>query len=243
RLILHVGQRMRWARGMLQIFRIDNPLFGPGLSLGQRLCYLNAMMHFFFSLPRLVFLTAPLAFLLFNENMIAASPLAIVAYAFPHIFHSIATNARIQGAWRHSFWSAIYQPVLALFLVRVTIATMLSPRRGRFNVTEKGGLLGSGYFDLAAVYPNILLCGILILALVRGLLGMALEHTTQLQFQALLMNTIWVVFSLLIVMASVAVGHETRQVRNRARIRARLPVTAWLADGRTLQGASHNVSL
>ncbi len=243
RLILHVGQRVRWARGMLQILRLDNPLFGAGLSLGQRLCYLNAMMHFFFALPRVVFLTSPLAFLLFNQNLIAASPLAITAYALPHIFHSVATNARIQGSWRHSFWSEIYETVLALFLVRITAVTMISPRRGRFNVTDKGGLLKSGYFDMAAVYPNILLCGILFIGWGRGLFGMLVQHTTRLQFQALMMNTIWITLSILIVLAALAVGRETRQIRNRARIRARLPVVAWLPDGRALQGSSHNLSL
>ena len=243
RLILHVGQRVRWARGMLQILRLDNPLFGPGLSIGQRLCYLNAMMHFFFALPRVVFLTSPLAFLLFNQNMIAASPLAITAYALPHIFHSVATNARIQGSWRHSFWSEIYETVLALFLVRITVVTMVSPRRGKFNVTDKGGLLKSGYFDMAAVYPNLILCGILFIGWGRGVFGMLLQHTTRLQFQALLMNTIWITMSILIVLAALAVGRETRQVRNRARIRARVPVVAWLPDGRVLPGISHNLSL
>ena len=34
----HIGQRIRWARGMVQIFRLDNPLFGKGLKLVQRLC-------------------------------------------------------------------------------------------------------------------------------------------------------------------------------------------------------------
>ncbi|MGI4744428.1 MAG: UDP-forming cellulose synthase catalytic subunit, partial [Janthinobacterium lividum] len=125
RLILHIGQRVRWARGMLQIMRIDNPLLGSGLSVGQRLCYLAAMMHFMFAVPRLVFLVAPLAFLFMDQNIIAASPLAITAYALPHMFHSIATGSRLQRNWRHSFWSEIYETVLALFLVRVTIVTLL----------------------------------------------------------------------------------------------------------------------
>ncbi|ECA6802436.1 TPA: cellulose biosynthesis cyclic di-GMP-binding regulatory protein BcsB [Salmonella enterica] len=55
----HIGQRIRWARGMVQIFRLDNPLFGKGLKLAQRLCYLNAMFHFLSGIPRLIFLTAP----------------------------------------------------------------------------------------------------------------------------------------------------------------------------------------
>lgn len=58
----HIGQRIRWARGMVQIFRLDNPLFGKGLKLVQRVCYANAMLHFLSGIPRLIFLTAPLAF-------------------------------------------------------------------------------------------------------------------------------------------------------------------------------------
>jgi cellulose synthase (UDP-forming)/cellulose synthase operon protein B len=243
RLILHIGQRVRWARGMLQILRTDSPIFGPGLSLGQRICYLNAMLHFMFAIPRVVFLTSPLAFLLLGQNIIAASPLAIIAYSLPHIFHSVATNARIQGNWRHSFWSEIYETVMALFLVRINIVTILSPKRGRFNVTDKGGLLSKGYFDLKAVYPNLILATVLTIGLARGLYGMIVQTTTRLEFEAFLLNSIWVTFSLLIVLAALAVGRETRQIRNRARIRARLPVVAWLEDGRTLQGTSHNLSL
>lgn len=55
----HIGQRIRWAKGMVQIFRLDNPLFGKGLSIPQRLCYLNAMLHFFSGIPRMIFLLAP----------------------------------------------------------------------------------------------------------------------------------------------------------------------------------------
>ena len=93
----HIGQRIRWARGMAQICRVDNPLFGPGLKLGQRLCYLNAMLHFFYGLPRLIFLTAPLAFLLFDIQIFEASALMITAYAMPHILHATMTNSRVQG--------------------------------------------------------------------------------------------------------------------------------------------------
>ena len=38
-------------RGMTQIFRVDNPLFGRGLTFQQRLCYLSAMLYYQFALP------------------------------------------------------------------------------------------------------------------------------------------------------------------------------------------------
>ena len=242
RLVLHIGQRVRWARGMIQIFRLDNPLTGPGLSIGQRICYLQAMGHFFFALPRVVFLTAPLAFLLFGLNIIAASPLAIVSYALPHIFHSVATNSRLQRNNRHSFWSEIYETVLALFLIRVTIVTLFAPRRGKFNVTNKGGLLENGYFDLGAVYPNLILAFFLVAGVIRGLVGLLFLKTEQLTFQALLLNSIWGSFSLLTVMAALAVGRETRQVRSRARVRAAVPLAIYLPDGRAISGVTQDLS-
>jgi cellulose synthase (UDP-forming) len=242
RLILHIGQRIRWARGMIQILRIDNPLLGRGLSFGQRICYAQAMLHFLFGLPRVVFLTSPLAYLLFDINVIAASPLAIVAYAMPHIFHAVATNSRLQRNNRHSFWSEIYETVLALFLVKVTVVTMFAPRRGKFNVTNKGGLLENGYFDLGAVYPNLILTFILIVAVLRGLVSMIFFKTEQLVFQALLLNTIWAGISLIVVTAALAVGRETRQIRSRARIRAAVPVAVYLPDGRAISGVTQDLS-
>ncbi len=243
RLSLHIGQRMRWARGMLQILRTDCPMLGPGLRLPQRLCYLNAMMHFLFAIPRLVFLCSPLAFLLLDQNIIAASPTAIIAYAGPHIFHAVATNSRIQGSARHSFWSEIYETVMALFLVRLTVVTLLSPKRGKFNVTDKGGLLATGYFDWRAVYPNLVLAAVLGVGWAVGVGRMAFTHPDRLGWQALILNTIWLTLSLLVVAAALAVGRETRQVRAQARVRAHLSATVHLPDGRLVTGATRDLSL
>lgn len=103
RLVVHVIQRTRWARGMTQILRVDNPLFGRGLKWQQRLCYLNAMLSFQFALPRVAFLTAPLAYLLFNLNIIHSSASLIFAYMLPHLFLCIYVNSRVNGRFRYSF--------------------------------------------------------------------------------------------------------------------------------------------
>jgi cellulose synthase (UDP-forming) len=242
RLGIHIGQRMRWARGMLQILRIDSPLFGKGLTLGQRICYTQAMGHFLFALPRIVFLTSPLAFLLAGQNIISASPLAITAYALPHMLHSVATNARIQGCWRHSFWSEVYETVLALFLVRVNIVTMISPRHGKFNVTAKGGLLENGFFDIGSVYPNLILAFLIIAGVMRGLISLVFFHNEPLIFQALMLNTVWATLALLIVMAALAVGRETRQIRSRARLTATEQVVLHLPDGRLVAAVTRDLS-
>ena len=169
RLVVHVIQRTRWARGMTQIFRLDNPLLGRGLTFQQRLCYLSAMLYYQFALPRVVFVTAPLAYLLFNLNIIYSSASLIVSYALPHLFLAIYVGSRMNGRYRYSFWGEIYDIVLAFHLVLPTLVTMIFPKRGKFNVTDKGGLLDVGYFDFTVVRPHLVVACLLGLGVVVGI--------------------------------------------------------------------------
>jgi len=101
----HIGQRIRWARGMAQIFRTDNPMFKKGLSVFQRICYSNAMLHFFYGIPRMIFLIMPMAYLFFEQHLINAAAVTILSYALPQLIISSYTNSVIQGKYRRSFWS------------------------------------------------------------------------------------------------------------------------------------------
>ena len=228
----HVGQRIRWARGMAQIARTDNPLFGKGLHFGQRLCYLNAMLHFFYGLPRLVFLTAPLAYLLFGAHVFQASALMITAYALPHLAHASVTNSRIQGRFRYSFWNEVYESVLAWYIMRPVLVAAINPKLGKFNVTAKGGVIEKAYFDWTIARPYVVL-------LVINLIGMAVgvwklfssdgDETT-----TLVINMVWTVYNIILLGASVAVASETRQVRGTPRVAASLPAVIRFDNGRTL---------
>ena len=157
RLSGHVRQRIRWARGMVQILRIENPLLAPGLKPAQRLCYFNAMSHFLFALPRLIFLTAPLIYLIFGMTNIPGFWAAIVAYALPHLVLSNLTASRIQGGHRHSFWNEIYETVLAPYILLPTLLAVVNPKLGSFNVTPKGGVVEKEFFDARIARPFLLL--------------------------------------------------------------------------------------
>ncbi len=243
RLMLHIGQRMRWGRGMIQILRVENPMTASGLKFAQRCCYFMSQFHFLFPLPRFVFLTAPLAFLLFGESIIAASPLAILTYAGPHILHSVGATSRLSGHVRHSFWSEIYETVLALYLIPVMLATLLDPKKGKFNVTDKGGTLQEGFFDLRAVGPNMVLTLALVAGLLSGIYGLTTNPVDSLDFQAFALNFIWAGLSFVVVLAGLAVGRERRQVRERARVGAVVAANVVLADGRVLEGETMDLSL
>src|SRR3954469_6782668 len=229
-LAAHVGQRIRWARGMAQIFRVDNPLLGRGLTLSQRFSYLAAMLHFFAAIPRLVFLTAPIAYLVFGRHVFNALPLAAVAYGLPHLIHSTACNARIHGRFRHSFWSEVYETCLAWYTALPTTLALIAPRLGKFNVTAKGGRVDVPYFDWRIALPWILLAAINVAAIAGGVYKL---RTGKGELDSLVINFAWAIHNLVILAATIAAACERPQVRAAHRVPARITAMLRFADGTT----------
>ncbi|WP_312268423.1 UDP-forming cellulose synthase catalytic subunit [Pseudescherichia sp.] len=243
RLVLHIIQRTRWARGMTQIFRLDNPLFGRGLTFQQRLCYLSAMLYYQFAIPRIIFLTAPLAYLLFNLNIIYSSASLVFAYALPHLFLSIYLNSRLNGRYRYSFWGEIYDLVLAFHIVLPTVVTMLFPKRGKFNVTDKGGLLNVGYFDFSVVRPHLVIAFLLSVAVVWGIVrAFAWDHFA-VDPKVIALNVGWGLYSLIFLLAAIAVARETRQTRKTIRIDVKIPALIHYASGISSRSETADLSM
>ena len=259
RLSGHVRQRIRWARGMVQVLRIENPLFAPGLKPAQRLCYFNAMSHFLYALPRLIFLTAPLIYLLFGRVNIPGYWLTIMAYAAPHLVLSNLTNSRVQGRHRHSFWNEIYETVLAPYIFLPTVLALFSTRTGSFNVTAKGGVVSHEYFDARIARPFLVLLGFdlfgLLCAIPRAVQFPVFNVTRWLRFLnwpasiydgghpgTIFMNVLWLLFSVVLLGVATAVARESRQRRQSVRITKAVPSDILLPDGYMAQGITCNLS-
>ena len=243
RLVLHVIQRTRWARGMTQIFRLDNPLLGRGLTIQQRLCYLSAMLYYQFALPRIAFLTAPLAYLLFNLNIIHSSAGLVFAYALPHLFLAIYLNSRMNGRYRYSFWGEIYDLVLAFHLVLPTAVTMIFPKRGKFNVTDKGALLNVGYFDFRVVRPHLVIAILLAIGVIAGIVRACAHDYYGVDPSVIALNVGWGLYSLIFLLAAIAVARETRQTRKTIRIDVKIPVLIHYASGISSRSQTADLSM
>lgn len=237
----HIGQRIRWARGMAQIFRVDNPFLGKGLSIWQRICYGNAMLHFFFGLPRLIFLTAPMAYLFFGLHVISTSSMLLLLYVIPYIVQATIANAYVQGPFRHTFWAEVYETVLAWYIALPTTVALIAPKLGKFNVTAKGGLVKEAYFDSHISRPYVLL-----VILNLGAMGLGLWHlffTHQRDTVALLLNLVWTLYSVFMLGAAMGVAGETRQVRRMHRVSTDLPCSIYLPTGHTIAARCEDFSL
>jgi cellulose synthase (UDP-forming) len=238
-LAAHIGQRIRWARGMIQVLRLENPLFRRGLSFPQRLCYFNATTHFLFAVPRLIFLTIPLVYLIFGRVNIYGYSLAVFAYAFPHIALSHLASSRSQRQYRFSFWNEIYEAVLAPYILLPTLLALINPRLGKFNVTSKGGVIKRSYFDHRIAFPLLCLLGLnvagLLMARYRYLVDPA-HHDT------IIMNALWTTYNIVILSVAASVAWERRQRRSEVRVDVRVPLTVMTFDGRRVAAATSQLS-
>jgi cellulose synthase (UDP-forming) len=239
---------------MIQILRIDNPLFAPGLSAAQRLCYFNAMTHFLYAFPRLIFLTSPLIYLVLGHTNIPGYWAAILAFAFPHLVLSAITNSRIQGQHRHSFWNEIYETVLAPYIFLPTMMALINPKLGSFNVTAKGGVVKRGFFDARIAQPFIVLLAMSFIGLLC-----AIPQWVQLpgvswlwNFPAnmydgghrgtIMMNVLWTLFNIMILGVATAVAWESQQRRTTVRVTMAVPANVVLPGGFAVQSVTTDLS-
>lgn len=88
---------------------------------------------------------------------------------------------------------------------------MIFPKRGKFNVTDKGGLLDVGYFDFTVVRPHRWWpagAGVVV-GIVRAI-GHDYFGSDP---NVIALNVGWGIYSLIFLLAAIAVARETRQVR------------------------------
>ena len=239
-LAAHIGQRVRWAQGMTQILRVSNPLLGRGLSVGQRLCYLNASFHFLYGLPRLIFLLGPLAYLIFGAHICTAAPAMLLAYLLPHLLHAMLVDTHTRRRFRYAFWNNVYETVLAIYILVPTLVALLRPRAGVFKVTDKGQIAEGG-FDrrIARPYLVLLLFNVagVTLALMRLLLWDYYDSGT------VVLNLAWALFSIFSLGAVLAVACEARQLRRTHRLPMKLPAILRTGSGHAYRTHTRDLSL
>ena len=222
-----IGQRARWLQGMVQIFVRKNPLVKRGLSLTQRLCYLSVQLFWLFPLPRLIFMLAPLAYLIGGLEIYVATFDGFSAYTIPYMIAILTLSDAIYGTVRRPFISDLYETLQSAFLVRALANVVLRPSKPRFTVTAKGDRLDQDHLS-PLIWPFIALATALAIGLGAGVLRY-LENPSE--GPVLVIVGIFVGLNLAMILGALGVCCEHRQRRYFPRLAlgvAGTPVTATL---------------
>lgn len=214
-----IQQRGRWATGMVQMMLLKNPLMRPGLSFKQRLCYINSMSYWFFPLIRLVYLLAPLTYLIFGVEIFVGTTIDMLAYSMTYLMVSFLTQNAIFARYRWPLISEVYEVAQAPYLAKAIIKTVIKPRGARFNVTDKSETLASDY--ISPIYKPLM--GLFLL---MGL-GLVLLAARWIAFpgdrQVLIVIGSWSIFNFLLVGLALRATCEKQQRRATPRVDTRIP--------------------
>lgn len=189
-------QRLRWAQGTLQVMLRDNPLAKRGLSIGQRLMYFATMWSYLSGFAAVVYLTAPVVYLVFGVLPVTAWSVDFFVRFLPYflvnqvLFLVVAKGLR---TWRGQQYS------LALFPVWIracwtAFANVVFHRPLTFAVTRKDGRDPRGV-PWREIWPQLTAMVVLGIALVIGVTKVIIGTGDG---TGTLVNTVWVLYDLVV---------------------------------------------
>ncbi len=155
-----IGQRSRWCQGMFQILMLKNPALKKGLSVTQKICYMSSMTFWFFPLPRLIFMTAPLLYIFFDVKIFVSNIDETYAYTLSYIIINLMMQNYLYGRVRWPWMSELYEYVQGVFLSKAMISVAMNPRKPTFNVTAKGLTLDNDHLSELS-WPFFVIYGVL----------------------------------------------------------------------------------
>lgn len=207
-------QRNRWAQGMVQILLLKNPLFQKGLSLQQKICYLNLSGFWFFSFSRFIFMLAPFLYLYGNMQVYHATLVQCLVYPIPYMALSMILTNVMYGEVRHPFFSELYETAMAFFNLPAIIGVLRNPRSPKFKVTPKDTQLESDAASHLAGPFYILL----VLFVFMYPIAVARIYANPQMWNSILLCVVWGTFNLFLLMLCLGVVWERRQVREKHRM-------------------------
>jgi cellulose synthase (UDP-forming) len=214
----YVVQRRRWSRGMMQVMLLRGGLWLPGLTLAQRIHYMATLWYWLYGIPRIVFLLAPLSFLLFGVRpLIVRSVWDLLSFYLPHLFISAAAFSLVTRGTRRVFWSDIYEACIAVQLSVTALTFPWTGTRVHFAVTPKGqnAERPRAKRGVWQGWPMTVLVTVLAVGLVKG----AISARSGVDLDAILVNASWSLYNLVVLSFGLLLLRQPAQ----RRVAPRLP--------------------
>ncbi len=184
-------QRFKYAGGSLDIFFHDNPIIRGGLTLPQRLMYLTTFWSYLAAVWNLVFLVAPIVFMLTGIPPVTTYAATYFAHALPFLVSN--ELAFLVGTWGVSGYRGKVSFLASFPLSLRAIWACLRNQQIKFPVTPK--LRQEGSF-VRLVWPQIAIIVLSLIALAVAAVRCA-QGAPGFTVGGLIANGGWCVFNIL----------------------------------------------
>lgn len=212
-------QWQRWGHGAMQVLREENPLFGPGLNLAQRLCYLASFYFYWLSYQKLFFVLTPAISLLFAIFPLTADPKIYADYFVPYFLMNVGCSVVLQGGFKNFLLGEQFN-IVKMHVLMKTIAGLLK-RESKFKVTPKSRAAAA---KLTEIGLPLSIVGVLGAALVAGWLRINLVPRYSFVWWALGVNLFWAAVFFIMMGGVVLRSMQRKELRSTYRFPSRLDV-------------------
>ena len=236
----YLTQRLRWARGAMQVWRKEGILFTPGLTLAQRICYLTSVLAYFESWQKFILYTTPVVVL-----VTGAAPMTSVAGGYIALFLlwlalGVQVNQETSRGYGRTLWTEEYNLLRYFVFLRATFGLFI-PKAWRFATGPKTPAREEQVHS--GLLPHLALAAAAI-----GAIGYAAVRTMNHPYLApgaLLFYAGWLAAcaALVIRVSWFTTSRRQRQRREQHRFNLPVPVTIRCADGRRHLALAQDLSL
>jgi Bacterial cellulose synthase subunit len=150
--------------------------------------------------PRVIFLLAPLVYLLFGARTFYGAPLAVGAYALPHLVIAHLTNVRLYGG-RTAFWNEIGEAVLIPSARLSFLIALIGSRLGLSHDVSRE----RSHSGVRVLVPFVVFLGVSLAGLAAASQRLVNDRA---QRGVVIVNALWTVYNVVVLSIGAAVARQ-----------------------------------
>ena len=229
-----IGQRSRWARGVIQSIKNCRIPFNEKLSFNAKWSYMSSFLYWWSFAQRMVFTFAPILFALFDVRIVACTIMELTLFWLPNgVFHYIAERFFASDI-RNQRWNQIVDITLAPYLSLPVLLETIGIKQKKFKVTDKKRIQKDRKF--LYLLPQVTMLGLSLAALVRFTIG---KSGISLLYGAFII--FWLMFNIITLLYAVFFMLGRNALRQSERFNARIPLCVSY-EGYSIETVTENVS-
>ncbi|MCM2677138.1 PilZ domain-containing protein [Shouchella plakortidis] len=183
----------------------------------QKLLYMDGIHYWFFGIYKLVFLLAPLLFLVFNIYSLDVNFDQLLWFWVQAFISSQLMFKTIANKKRTVLWSHVYEVAMAPYMALSVLSEVFLKKKFKFNVTRKGVQTDRRRFLWTTSIPYLVLAGLTIVALVKVSLYYLYPEQYDVNPDVLYINIFWVLYNAAAIILAIFLTFERPRHRNSER--------------------------
>lgn len=221
-----VKQRDRWCRGNLQVMKQFNPIRQKGLTIAQKIAYVDGVVYWFSSIQKIVYILCPIIYLLTALPIINANSADIIKYFIPFFLGEFFAFNVLSSKTRKLKWAHFYEVAMAPYISFSIMREMLFFKTN-FNVTTKDAVNEKSYFQFSLAMPYIIISALTILSWIIGFILLKYKF---INLGSYAINVLWSAYNFIGTLLCIKVSYQKPIFRKGERTKVHEDIIMELTD-------------